>query len=453
MSHAKKYSLEREIAEIEVLAKELDSRFNQDFQLASGTNPTDYLIEVYNEARVIADSGRKAKRAMKRKDDASVKRYCGDFALATKNLADNCNRLVQSLYAESPVNLEEDKNLRKIEANSKAAPKTRDGRTIYQISVRVHDLSGNSLTLNSRNQRGHGRTFNSDISRCNITPSGYLLNASEIESGREIDAGYWLDSQAQAYSSLAKTILETIVEGDKERFNSKKTFRGLRTKFKQIGNFYGRHSRPIAIALGSVILTAGLVGGSIGTLAYQSYLAKKGLEDKMKKVNFVIDRKNNFVRTWDLWEGVATADYEKDIKENRRYELQKILMDYPELAFRYHLDTIFKGDSNLFNQAISNLEQETETLGKPIENYLSMRKIELGYKVNINVQGGSWNSMTAEFIARREDLRASLRNFSASCFGKIPDEKALEQLKALNKEIQALSKLENRITTALPRMR
>lgn len=445
-------TIEKTLAEIEVLARELRTRENSVYLRALVMNPHDYLEEIFHEAGIIYDNYRKTKKALKRKDESGLSRANGDFALSIKNLADNCNRLMQSLYANDFVNLAEDRNLRNLQRNSQSAPRTDEGKTLYDIFTQVHDISQDSPTKLSRDRRGHGRTFSSSIISSDQCPSGYGIVPSDeffrmnIGSGKLglVDVDAWMTSQAQSYLEMTKTILQTIADQDSEHFAKRTTNRELRTQVRLARNFYQRHSRPFAIAAATAILTAGIVGGSLGTVAYQNYQKQKEMSKDLANINFVNDRKNGLLSSIDSWEAWAVAELTYDLANKRLFEVQQNLISHPEYSPSYNLKKVFGTESNLFDRTINNLNDRAKKLGTYLDNYC--------------IRGGiAPEEIKAEkarkFYDDRKAFLTSLVEFSASNKGKIPTSDSLNALEKLIKQEEALQELESSVVAFFPRLR
>lgn len=427
-------TLERTLAEIEVLAQELVTRANSEMMPDSyyGT-----LRGVAKDAELIYSKYHGAKKAIKNKNRSDASVYIGELALDCKNLADNLNIFAQILYGSEPI------NLRSLARNTQNAPVTEEGKTLCEIFTATHDHSRAGLVKQCRDSKGHGKAHL--ILRDYLNPGRYTIQTDEIDNSHCMDAEAFVDEQAQAYLELARQVLRTIADKDESHFKKPANYRGVKTRLQLFRNFYQRHSRPLAIAAASVILTAGAIGGSLGTLAYQSHQREQKMKQAIEKRNFVADRNTGLVSDGDYWEAYAVESLEKEIATERKIELQRLLIAHPEFSPSYNLKKIFGIESNLFDRTLIELEAKSKDLGCWVDRYLARTPLDPKELANKN--------HTKRFLDNRQIYFSDLSKFSAENKGKIPTTDSLKTLEGLIKKAEQLEKSESEIVSFLPRLR
>lgn len=432
-------SLEKTIAEIEVLVSELDFRVNSASEPMTNKWDHDAFCNFYQalagigqDVSLVYKKYSEATKALKRRRKCETSVYLGELAMDCKNLADNLNIFMQTTYGEYA------DNLKSLEVNTQSAPKTQDGKTLFQVFIQTHDFSKESLGKKCRDSKGHGAGH---LILQDYGPSpGYVLKFNSPSKLGAMNVQAFLDSQAQSYLEMTKTILQTIADNDMEHFGERKNNRKLKIDLQRARNFYHRHSRPVAIALASVLLTAGAVGGVLGNMAYENYQRQQYFGEQIKKMNMVFDRKEKFQQNFDEWESCYFDGMEREIIENRRTELQGLLIGHPEYAPSYDLEKVFGANSNLFESTRGGLEIKSARLGVYVDKYISNAHID-----PINVTGKA-----REFLDRRQTYRENLQSFSISTRGKVPTPAALETLDKLFHEEKALFDLEGNIAEGFP---
>jgi len=426
--------LERTLAEIGVLAKELNERANENLRSMSYDGA---LRGVTKDAELVYSKYCAAKKAIRtrRISDASV--YTGELALDCKNLVDNLNVLAQLIYGTQPI------NLKSLTQNTQTAPLTEDGQTFHEVFTAAHDSSRQSLLKKCRDSKGHGRAHL--ILRDYLAPGRYTIQIDGVNGSQGMDAESFIDEHARAYLEMTQTILQTIANRDASHFKKQTGYRELKTKLQRARNFYQRHSKPIAIAVASTLLTAGAVGGSLGTIAYQNHQREEKMKAAIEKRNYIADRNTGLLSCGDYWEASAVEIMEKEIVEERRVELQKVLISHPDYSPSYNLKLIFGVESNLFHQTIINLEQRSKKLGGWIERYM--------IRAAITPQDLLPQSDAKKFLENRERYLQKLDNFSVKNKGKVPTTDTLKTLEKLVKEEEKLDTLESDIVSFFPRLR
>jgi hypothetical protein len=433
--------LEKTLAEIEVLRNELVQRAGTRAHPMTTSASMEVFYAFYQsvgginqDVKSVHKKYLEAKKAIRDKRVAEGSVYIGEMAMDCKNLADNLNVFMQTLYGEY------DGNLRSLEKNTQSAPLALGGKTLYEVFIETHDLSKDSVVKNCRNSKGHfkGHTL---LSASSEHPSGLKLAFGDLGTRTYgPDALEFLDSQANKYLQMTKTILQTIADKDIKNFGEKKSGRKLKTVVQQARNVYNRHSKPLAIALASTLLTAGVVGGVMGNKAYEAKQRQEDMRASIEKMNYVTDFKEKLRWGWDNWEVHAVEAREKELLEQRRTELQGLMIGHPEYAASYNLEKVFGAQSNLFESIRGGLEIKSSRLGVSLDKYLAMAPTD----------SSKFGNKTREFLARRELYRTRLQSFAQSTRGKVPTPAALETLDKLFHEEKDLFSLESDLTSGFP---
>lgn len=426
--------LEKTLAQIEVLAKELNERANESLRSMSYDGA---LRGVTKDAELVYSKYCAAKKAIRNRriSDASV--YTGELALDCKNLVDNLNVFSQLIYGTHPI------NLKSLTQNTQSAPLTEEGQTFHEVFTTAHDSSRQSLLKQCRDSKGHGKAHL--ILRDYLTPGRYTVQIDGINSSQGMDAEAFIDEHARAYLEMTQIILQTIADKDRSHFRKQAGYRELKTKLQRARNFYQRHSKPIAIAVASTLLTGGAVGGSLGTIAYQNHQREEKMKAAIEKRNYIADRNTGLLSCGDYWEASTVEIMEREVAEERRIELQKLLISHPSYSPSYNLKKIFGVESNLFHQSIMNLEQRSKKLGGWVERYMT--------RAAITPQDLLPQSDAKKFLENRERYLQNLNDFSVKNKGKVPTTSALLTLEKLVKEEEKLDTLESDIVSFFPRLR
>jgi hypothetical protein len=427
-------NLEKTLAEVEVLARELHKR-------AADTNTywnSDYLAYcafesaisgISGDAKLVLDKYKKATRYLAKGNGLDASILVGEMAMDCKNLAQNLNIFMQTTYGQYSG------NLKSLETNTKLAPKTNDGRTLAEIFCSTHDHSKDSILKNCRDSKGHanGHTL---ITKSQFTKSGYMIwLGMPGKSRRGPDAQEFLDSQAQSYLEMTKTILQTIADKDTEHFRKRNGSRKMKILTQQARNFYQRHAGTARAIAGTALLIGGLIGGSLGTLQYQNIQKQREMKDTLNKWAYIIDSSEGLRRGYDNWEFGWSEALKEGLVMKRKKDIQRELIDHPENAPYYHLDKIFGTTSNLFTQSLGQIEEKQRKLGVYIDNFLAVGGKLSEYWPNPNGKAG-------EFLSRRDNFRRELTHLLKSTNGKAPTYSDLEKLEFLSAEISSLYVLE-----------
>ncbi|MBM3247441.1 hypothetical protein FJZ17_02800 [Candidatus Pacearchaeota archaeon] len=235
--------LEKLFAEVQVLVANIVGRRQLSSQELPGNPPIDFYGEgIVRESENMARAYRGVLHTLQyskrkipnqkvarrvREQSRTASSYMGEFALCTKNFADNLNRFLQSLYGARKMDID----LRDLKERVQDAPRTTDNREIYEVFSQVHDPRGDLTHL--RNARGHGN------GHLIVSWDDYFL--IPIKDG-SVEAKVWLDQQAQAYLGMAKTILETIYEKEQKVLSSRKDSKPHSLTMQRIKNFTKAHS-------------------------------------------------------------------------------------------------------------------------------------------------------------------------------------------------------------------
>jgi hypothetical protein len=431
--------LEKTLAEIEVLVGELDSRAKVSARLTDSEQAAFYnfyqsLAGITQDSKLVYKKYFEARKALKqrRKIEASV--YLGELALDCKNLADNLNIFMQTTYGKYA------DNLKSLETNTQTAPKTEDGKTLFNIFAQTHDHSKESLAKKCRDSKGHGRAHLILRDYSAGDSSGYILQFNQPSELGAMNVQAFLDSQANKYLQMTKTILQTIADKDTEHFTDKTSYRKLKTKMQQARNFYHRHSKPFAIALASTLLTAGVVGGSVGTIAYQNYQRQKELERVSDNLDQLLDWRYSLEKSLDYFQEVGARISETELLERRKMQLQREILANPCVAITYNLNNVFGTQSNLFEKAVGDLQENTLRRETVVDNYIFR-----------SVVGSNMNVTAREALDRRAKFRMQLNSLSNFTKGKVPTPADLEILEKLTREAKDLFVMRNDTVVELPR--
>lgn len=434
-------NLERTLAEIEVLAKELQERFTSSYsnsQKAFTSNRT--LTGMAEDAELVYKKCLETYRLLNKKDIPSASSAFTEMALDSKNLAENLSIFIQTIYGENRP------TLKSLQLNISQAPKTSDGKTLYEVFTGTHDSTRASLIKLARDSKGHGNGHTillktpSESELSKEKPYYVVFNDERtLEKRTEYLPKEFISTQAQSYLEMTRTILQTIADKDTQHFVPRKSNRELRVLKQRAKNFYSRHSRPIAITLASTLLTAGVVGGSVGTIAYQNYQKQIEMQKILTKVDYISDVDGKFRSSYDMWELGLVEDTRKGLIEKRKLQLQTSLIAHPEFCSNYNLENVFGTGPNLFETVSGGLEVKSTQLGIYVDNYISRASVN-----PTNVIG-----KTKEFLDRRTKFRKELKSFSEETRGKVPTYAALENLNGLFKEEKDLESLESSIIIGL----
>jgi hypothetical protein len=253
-------SLEQTLAEIQVLTNEIKARMR-------GPNISydarDYLAAIEHESRIVYDSFRKVGKKLVKKPDSDsrheINRYFGDFGIASKNLADSINLFLQSLYYEGTP------SLKGSSAKLLSVPLGINGKTPQEIFSDVHDPNPlNPINL-IRNRKAHSRG-----NQIVVWDGDYLfVDIYSLEKKDTINPRIWIEQQAKSYLEMAKSILEAVTEQDSSVLSPRDGIKRKSVILQRLQNWKTRYQKPVQIAATAALISSGVVGGILGTLAYQ----------------------------------------------------------------------------------------------------------------------------------------------------------------------------------------
>lgn len=252
-------SLEKHLAQIEVFKEDIINRSNNQIKNKDYIN---YLDGIVKEASLVEDSYYRARKAIKKGDKKLGNVYVGNFAVAAKNLTDNLNRFMQSMYSKNYI---EEIELKDLKTNIQGSPVSVNNIGLYKEFAKVHDWSQSSGLNKVRNIKAHGGGHNllhSDL----CSKSNYLIKAGDFQE----DSFSWLDRYAEKYLGLASTCLHSISLNEKKRLDSKSKISAFDIFKSRFGNFANRH-KGLATGLVSTIAVASLFTGFIGANLWDHY--------------------------------------------------------------------------------------------------------------------------------------------------------------------------------------
>jgi hypothetical protein len=261
-------SIERGLAEIDILAQDIDKHATSELQRRDQYRT--YLNGIVHEAKALHYAYASARRALRKGDDLHANRFLGMFAAYAKNLADNLNLFIQAAYGKSTP------DLKRLSDAAEAAPKTKAGKSIYHAFTATHNGNGKTdFLVRVRNANSHGNGA-SIVRRDKTAKSGYVFAIP----GSSEDPAAWLETKAEEYMTLTKTCLETIVDGDKNYFVPHATQRSSRIMHQRIVNAYGRHKSTATITAASALIATGVAASLSSQAIMRSYEAKRNAEHR-----------------------------------------------------------------------------------------------------------------------------------------------------------------------------
>ncbi len=439
--------LEKTLAEIQVLSKELDERV-----FINWKGKGEHIFQPYvfvslpgiaQNAKLIFNKYHSAKKvigANKSLPEFScgnygpmlheASTYLSEMAMDCKNLADNLNIFIQTVYGEDFKG-----DLNTLEKNSQSAPPFDDGKTVYDRFSEAHIYSKDSLLKLCRDSKGHLQGH-SLLYIASFNPLELRLQFTNLKTRKFFkgpDAVGFLDYHANSYLEMARDVLQIIADKDKGRFRERKTNRKYEITKQRAKNFYQRHSKPIALVLGSTLLTAGLLGGSLGTIAYQNYQKQKGMQNDVQRMSHVMDYEQGFELNYDNWRKVGVEVFKKELIEERKFKTQEAILTYPHIAGSYDLKKVFGTESNLFDKAVGDLQEESKNLGGSFDRAISRASTDPSKVVGYS----------REFLDKRAEFRKKVNEFYSTQKGIIPNVDSIELLDELIQEKKALCEMES----------
>lgn len=141
------------------------------------------------------------------------------------------------------------KSLRK---NTENAPKTSEGKAIYELIAEVHSFDRNAPNMILRNGTG-------------AHTDGGLYAEIEMPID-EATSNDWTKKLTNNYLDMIIGVLKTVRSGD-SRFKEPAGFESTKIQMLTAKKLLSRHKSAITTGLGMLLVA----GGSLGTLAYQNF--------------------------------------------------------------------------------------------------------------------------------------------------------------------------------------
>ena len=277
--------LENKLAKIDSLVDEIDSRTQND---GDNTIPFNgphcdkavYLDALKHESALLAKNALDGARNLNKKNTHKSSENIGAVCVRAKNLTDTMNQFLQFMYGTGPISL---KNLR---TNTSRAPMHREkqesflrsnGCSLPDLITRTHKRDGELVRLRNLDSHGQG------VEIVQKTPNGNLT----IGENHYHEPDEWITWQAVKYLDMTASILETIVQKDSEVLGPSnphglKLPLWMRTTQKWMDH-YGSAVKTIGA---TALLVGGILGGSLGTMAYQNNEAKKTMESRRNMMKY-----------------------------------------------------------------------------------------------------------------------------------------------------------------------
>ncbi|VVB80700.1 Uncharacterised protein [uncultured archaeon] len=426
-------NLEKTLAEIEVLSGELFHRYSSAKGAEGFFRFHKSLDGIKKDSQLVYKKCTETYHALKKEDLLSASSAFSEMALDAKNLADNLNIFMQTIYGNY------NGNLKSLEANSQTAPRVEGEKTLYQLFTETHDSSKESLMKKARDfkghHRGHSLLFKTPVEEGFPKDRPYYLGFNEDQL-YSIDIRYlsedFFKSQAQAYLEMVRDILQTVADKDQEHFRPQDKNRGFQIRKQRAKNFYQRHAGLARTIAGTALLVGGLIGGSLGTITYQQHQREKEMKTTLSRMNHVTEIYGGLRNHIDAWEILGAKQISDDLLEKHKLELQQMLISNPDLSYQYNTSEIFNTQSNLFNQTISDLELGARGLGREVD-------LAVGYfKADTN----SINPQLRDLLSRRDLFRQRLNALIKKKEGKTMGPDLLDDLDKLVTEFQSVKKFE-----------
>ena len=96
---------------------------------------------------------------------------------------------------------------------------------------------------------------------------------------------------------------------------------------RRIRNFVNKHKRPFLVTAATVLTTAGIVGGSLGTLAWQNYQENNEIKGALNKAIYVIGVESGVMPIVDNWEIGMKDKYTLEILKDDIISRNKLGID------------------------------------------------------------------------------------------------------------------------------
>jgi hypothetical protein len=256
-------SLERKLAEIEVLTDEIEQRVKANKNSQTYLTNIDFLRSLSGIKSDSKTLMQKYTAFNKSYEDFERSRYIAEFALDAKNLADNLNIFLQVLYGTYKGNLKD------IEKNTREAPKLDTGETVFERHRRAHNYLPTSPLVQIRNMKGHGQGH-------------YIINGSQ--KAIEGSESEWINSQAEAYLGMARDILKTISDKETAKLAPKKSVKTKSLRKRMWENWKERHRKTLTALTAGTLIT----GSVLGTLFVNNLSEKNKTIDEAYEILNVV---------------------------------------------------------------------------------------------------------------------------------------------------------------------
>ena len=355
--------LEKQLAEIQVLTREVVGRANSEVirkNLADLPKYNDAIGGLFNDPLLLYQNYIHTKKALKNRDIVESSRSLTEFCMNSKNLADSLNIFLQMLYGEKKP------ELRKLASNISNAPRTRDRKTIYDIYISAHDHSPYSTSNLLRNMKAHGRGYSALRPFPDPNAGFFIALKDDYDPKSLCDAAGWLEGQMHSYFSMTQKVLETISESDQEVLIEKGKIRRDSVTLQRIKNWKKRNQTPVLIGLAGALIASGVMG----TLTYQKVTEKDRITYEANEIRSLVSqaaatRKADFIYYF------AAMDIEK----------------------------------KTFLKSLNNISNRTQNLGNSLDECLSRLKSFSLSKIDADL-----NKEYEDFNFRKERFYNSLSN-------------------------------------------
>lgn len=353
--------LEKQLAEIEVMAEEVMRRANGKVPLGKVDDEVYWstISGLRNDPSLIYRNYQDSKRAIGKLDNIESSRLLTEFCLNTKNLADSLNIFLQIMYGN------QEPALKKLETNTPQVPKTKDGKSLVDIHLANHDCSKSSILNVLRNMKAHGRGY-SALTRLNETRTGFAIKVEEPGNPvKYVDAGQWLDAQMKNYFDMTHQILSEISAFESQTpYGRKSKVKRESVLLRRLSNWKKRHQAPVLIGLAASLVGAGIVG----TLAYQKITEKDRSIYEGNEIKALVSQASS-TRRADLVYAIAAMEVEK----------------------------------NRFIQTLNDISNRTQNVGVTLESYVGSLKA-----LSAGVIDPKLKEDYESFISHRESFRNNL---------------------------------------------
>ncbi|HVY01727.1 MAG TPA: hypothetical protein VHA12_03110 [Candidatus Nanoarchaeia archaeon] len=353
-------SLENRLAEIQVKAKEIRERSRQGHLEGLDTDWArigNYSRGIVHEAEIVysALSGKSEEKA-------------GEFAMALKNLADNVNGLVQSIYnpKDNQVSFAEISQLSRVPFVN--------GESIVDLFLRVHDNDGEVVKL--RNKKGHARGHEIAESK----------NPEEIKD--------WMNKKAEEYLQMTSDILESVAANERYRLSEREGYKPASVSMQRLRNWFTRHKTTAAVGLGSAAFMAGV----LGTLFVKDLVEKNREIYEGNEIRNLVLVAN--VANTDFW--AASSHVDKDRFNHTLKEIRERSNDLGNKLDNYSVALSQTGLLGGLDREYSDFMSSREDFRNHL-NYVNSKINGLNYKNQIDTINELSSLLVKERILRKKE--------------------------------------------------